>query len=174
MSRIGYPLDRIRGIAFDIDGVLSPALVPMDSNGIPQRMANLHDGYALVLAVRAGLHIALISGADTPAVRARFGKIGITDMYLGDGDKLEWLNTWMRLRGLAPDETAYCGDDLPDLAPMKTVGLPVAPRDAAPEIKAVAKYITTADGGHGVARELIEEILKVRGLWTATSSAYGK
>ena len=95
MSKINYPLSLIRGIAFDVDGVLSPATVPMDEHGVPMRMANLKDGYALVHAVKAGVHICLISGADTPAVRERFKGIGITDQYLGNLDKLESLRKWM-------------------------------------------------------------------------------
>lgn len=174
MSRIDYPLSKIRGIAFDVDGVLSPAVVPMDDNGIPRRMANLRDGYAIVTAVKAGVRIALISGADTPAVRARFRNMGVTDQYLGTGNKLEWLNDWMEKYNLSPEEVAYCGDDIPDLEPMKKVGLAVAPRDAAPQIKAIAGYITGADGGYGVARELLEEILTVRGIWPQQSRAFGQ
>lgn len=174
MSRIDYPLDKIRGIAFDVDGVLSPAVVPMGDDGVPRRMANLRDGYAIVQAVKAGMHISLISGADTPGVRARFKNMGVTDQYLGNGNKLEWLDDWMSKYSLAPEEVAYCGDDIPDLMPMKKVGLPVAPRDAAPEVKAVARYIATANGGYGVARELIEEVLKVRGVWALTNNAFGK
>ncbi len=174
MSRIDYPLAKIRAVAFDVDGVLSPATVPMGDDGIPRRMANLRDGYAIVQAVKAGLHIALISGADTPGVRVRFKNMGVTDQYLGNGDKLVWLHDWMTKYKLAAEEVAYCGDDIPDLAPMMEVGLPVAPRDAAPEVKAIARYIATADGGYGVARELLEELLKVRGLWSATNTAFGK
>lgn len=173
MSKIAYDLSLIRGIAFDVDGVLSPAVVPLGENGIPRRMANLRDGYAMVCAIKAGLELALISGADTPEVRARFRNIGITEQYLGTGDKLQWLNEWMEKHNLSPEEVAYCGDDIPDIAPMKAVGLPVAPRDAAPENKAVARFISTAEGGYGVARELLEEILKVKGQWPGTAASFG-
>lgn len=174
MSRINYDLDLIKGVAFDVDGVLSPAVVPLGDDGVPRRMANLRDGYSIVRAVKAGLHIALISGADTPSVRARFANMGVTDQYLGNGDKLEWLHDWMSKYNLSYEQIAYCGDDIPDLEPMKKVGLPVAPCDAAPEIKDIARYITKAQGGYGVGRELLEEILRIRGEWPAYSNAYGK
>lgn len=174
MSKINYPLHLIKGIAFDVDGVLSPATVPMDENGIPCRMANLRDGYSIVKAVQSGLHIALISGADTPAVRGRFRNMGVNDMYLGNGDKLVWLNEWLSKYNLAPEEVAYCGDDIPDIEPMKVVGLSVAPRDAAHEVKEIAKYITTANGGYGVARELLEEIMRIKGSWPTKDTAHGK
>lgn len=174
MSRINYDLSLIRGVAFDVDGVLSPAVVPMGDDGIPRRMANLRDGYAIVQAVKAGLHIALISGADTPSVRARFANMGVHDQYLGNGDKLQWLNEWMKKYGLSYSEIAYCGDDIPDIEPMKRVGLPVAPRDAAAEVKEVARYITKADGGFGVGRELLEEILRLKGVWPVNSNSFGQ
>ncbi len=174
MSRINYDLKLIKGVAFDIDGVLSPAVVPLGDDGVPRRMANLRDGYSIVRAVKEGIHIALISGADTPAVRKRFANMGVVDMYLGNGDKLAWLHEWMDKYNLSYAQVAYCGDDIPDLEPMKKVGLPVAPRDAVSEIKEVAKYITVANGGYGVGRELLEEILRIRNVWPVNDKAFGQ
>lgn len=165
MSKINYDLTQIRGIAFDVDGVLSPSTVPMSDDGVPQRMANLKDGFAMVQAVKCDLKIAIISGAETEGVRRRFESIGISDIYLGSFDKLPVLLQWMHQHGFAPSQVAFVGDDIPDLKPMHHVGLAVAPRDAAPEIKDIATYITCANGGYGVARELIEQVLRARGLW---------
>lgn len=174
MSKIDYNLLKIKGIVCDVDGVLSPTVVPMDANGVPQRMANLKDGYAMQLAVKKGIRFAIISGADVQQVRNRFSKLGITDIFLGAGmDKLEALKKWLDDSGLKPDEVAYLGDDIPDLAPMLAVGLPVAPRDAAIEVRAIARYITAADGGHGVAREVVEQILKAQDLWPVTAESFG-
>ncbi|MDE6198173.1 MAG: 3-deoxy-D-manno-octulosonate 8-phosphate phosphatase, partial [Muribaculaceae bacterium] len=72
MSRINYDLSKIRAIAFDIDGVLSPSTVPMSADGVPMRMANLKDGYAMQLAVKCGLKIAIITGANVPSIPGRF------------------------------------------------------------------------------------------------------
>lgn len=173
MSRINYDLGRIRAVAFDVDGVLSPAVVPLGPDGLPQRMANLRDGYAMVQAVKQGLQLAIISGADAPGVRERFEIIGVQNIFLGHLDKLPVLEQWMASLGLEPDEVAYVGDDIPDLAPMAVVGLPVAPRDACTECKAAARFIAGAPGGYGVARELIEEILRARSLWPVASAATG-
>lgn len=173
MSKINYDLSQIRGIAFDVDGVLSPATVPMGADGVPQRMANLKDGYALVQAVKCGLKIAIISGADTEAVRKRFEAIGITDIYLGPNDKLPVLLEWMHQHGFAPSQVVYVGDDIPDLKPMKHVGLAVAPRDAAPEVKEVACFISGVNGGYGVARELVEQVMRAQGTWPNGGKATG-
>lgn len=173
MSKINYDLSRIKAVVFDVDGVLSPSTVPLSPEGIPERMANLKDGYAMVQAVKGGLHLAIISGADDHRVEERFRKIGMTDIFLKCKAKLPILKDWMERNAYLPEEVAYIGDDIPDLPPMVAVGLSVAPRDAAPEVKAAATFVTAADGGYGVARELVEEILKVKGLWMLDTHAFG-
>lgn len=173
MSRIAYDLSKIRAVVFDIDGVLSPATVPLGADGTPQRMANLRDGYALVCAVKAGLKIAIISGADGEALMKRFSIIGVKDIYLGVGRKLPLLEEWMNSNGLNPEEVAYVGDDIPDIECMRAVGLSVAPRDAASECRDIAVYVAASNGGYGVGREIVEEILRAAGKWPGTAAAYG-
>ena len=173
MSRIDYDLSSISGIAFDVDGVLSPSTIPVDANGMPQRMCNVKDGYALQLAVKMGLNIAIITGADSESIALRYKSLGITDIYLRASDKLPMLEDWMRRRGLSAHQVAYVGDDIPDILPMQSVGLPVCPADASADAKAVACFIAKANGGCGVARELLEEILKAKGVWMTNDDAYG-
>lgn len=173
MSRIDYDLTALRGIAFDVDGVLSPSTVPMDANGVPQRMVNIKDGYALQLAVKMGLNLAIITGADSEAIATRYRALGIKDIYLKVSDKLPVLEDWMRRRGLSVHEVAYVGDDIPDIKPIQAVGLPVAPADADADVKMLACFVTKANGGYGVARELLEEVLKARGLWMTHDAAFG-
>lgn len=126
MSRIDYDLTAIRGIVFDVDGVLSPSTIPMDANGVPQRMVNIKDGYALQLAVKTGLKIAIITGADTPSITHRYNALGITDIYLKAGEKLPVLQQWMKENDFIAHQVAYVGDDIPDLPPMLASGLRVA------------------------------------------------
>lgn len=173
MSRINFDLRKIRAVAFDVDGVLSPTTVPMSEDGVPMRMANLKDGYAIKQAVDKGIKVAIISGAFATGITGRFGLIGVRDIYLGVGHKLPVFLEWAEREGLSPEEIAYVGDDIPDLEVLKACGLPVAPRDACAEVKAVAKFISGANGGYGVARELMEEILKAKGLWPTSAKAFG-
>lgn len=173
MSKIDYDLKLIRGIAFDVDGVLSPSCIPLGSDGMPQRMVNIKDGYALQLAVKCGYHIAIITGGNSPAVYERFSALGIKDIYMKAGVKINVLHEWMANRGLKAEEVAYAGDDVPDYEVMKHVGLPVAPRDAAHEIKDIAKYVSPCDGGYGVGRDLLEEIMRAQGNWMKDAKAFG-
>lgn len=173
MSRIDYDLTKIRGIVFDVDGVLSPSTIPMNDEGVPQRMANIKDGYALQLAVKQGYHIAIITGGDSPSIRKRYEALGIKDVYLKASMKLPVLNQWMEERGLEADQVAFVGDDIPDYEAMMVVGLPICPSDAAPEIKGVSVYISPVEGGYGVARDVLEQVMRVNGHWLSSAKAFG-
>lgn len=173
MSKIDYDLTKIKGVVFDVDGVLSPCLVPLGADGVPQRMVNIKDGYALQLAVRKGLKIAIVSGAMGDGLEKRFHNLGIDDVYLKVGVKKDVLAKWLADNGLKADEIAYAGDDVPDRECMEMAGLSVAPADAAPDILDVARYVSPAKGGYGVGRDLLEEILRAQGLWPKCDRAWG-
>ncbi len=173
MSKIDYDLSKIEAIIFDIDGVLSPSTVPMSDEGMPLRMVNVKDGYSIQLAVKKGLKIAIISGAADEALRRRYNALGVTDIYLKASDKMPCLTDYIARTGLRPENIAYMGDDIPDLTVMGAVGLPCAPRDADPEVKAAARYITQANGGYGAGRELLEQVMRVKGLWMSHADAFG-
>lgn len=170
---IPYNLSSIRAFVFDVDGVLSPNIVMVDSDGNPARMANVKDGYAIQLAVKHGYKIAIISGADSEQVRKRYSLLGVTDIYLRAGSKLPVLEQWMTDNGLTAEEVAYVGDDIPDIPCMERVGLSIAPADAASDVKEIAKYISPLTGGAGVAREVIEQTMRARGEWLHSNTAYG-
>lgn len=165
MSSINYDLTRIKAFVFDVDGVLSSEVIPLSPDGDPMRTVNIKDGYALQLAVKKGYHVAIITGAYTEAVRVRFSRLGITHIYLKSAIKIRDYQDFLSKTGVQPEEVMYAGDDIPDYEVMQLAGLPVAPADAAPEIKQIAKYISSRKGGEGVARDVIEQTLKAQGHW---------
>lgn len=69
---INYDLKKIKALVFDVDGVLSAETIYLHPNGEPMRTVNIKDGYALQLAVKCGLHVAIITGGNTEAVRKRY------------------------------------------------------------------------------------------------------
>ena len=79
---INYDLKKIKALVFDVDGVLSAETIYLHPNGEPMRTVNIKDGYALQLAVKCGLHVAIITGGNTEAVRKRYEGLGIKDVYL--------------------------------------------------------------------------------------------
>lgn len=165
MSRIPYDLTAIRGFAFDVDGVLSPLTIPVFPDGRPARMTNMRDGLAIKRACDLGFPVVVISGARATGIENRLEAIGIPEVHMSIHDKLSVLREWMTRHGLQPEEVAYTGDDLPDIAPMSICGLRIAPADAAPEVMEIANYISPVSGGHGVARDLIEQVLRAKRLW---------
>lgn len=173
MSGINYDLKKIRAFAFDVDGVLSPSVIPMDEDGNPMRMANIKDGYALQLAAKLGYRMAIITGGRSRAVENRYTALGIEDIYQGAAHKLEIFENWMKLRNLRPEETVYIGDDIPDLKCMRIAGLAVAPHDAAREACETAHYISRFDGGYGCVRDVLEQVMKAQGKWLSDAHAFG-
>ena len=173
MSKIDYDLTLIKAFACDVDGVLSPSVIPMHISGEPLRMVNIKDGYAIQLAVKRGFRFSIITGGRSEGVRTRFAGLGVEDIFLGTAHKVPVLKEWMQRHGLSPEQVAYLGDDIPDIEAMRCVGLPVAPADAAPEAKEVARYISPCNGGYGCGRDVIEQVLKAQGLWMNDSHAFG-
>lgn len=88
---INYDLQKIRAVIFDLDGVLSAETIALGMDGTPLRTVNIKDGYAIQLAVKMGLNIAIISGCTVDAVRKRYEGLGMTDIYLGRFCKNEGL-----------------------------------------------------------------------------------
>ena len=173
MSSINYDLSQIKGFAFDVDGVLSPSVIPLHPNGEPMRCVSVKDGYALQLAIKHGYQVAVITGGNTEAVRKRFVGLGVQTVILGADMKLQFFEEWLKNTGLKPEEVVYAGDDIPDYEAMQHAGLSVAPADAASEIKEIAKYISPLNGGQGVGREIIEQVMKAKGEWLADKNAFG-
>ena len=175
MSTINYDLKKIKALLFDVDGVLSANVIPMSHEGEPMRTVNIKDGYAIHLAAKQGVLLGIISGGKTEAVRRRFCSLGIPDedIYLGSSIKIHDYRDFRDRHGLADEEILYVGDDIPDVEVMRTCGLSCCPKDAAPEVKAVARYISHADGGYGCGRDIVEQVLKVHGLWMADEKAFG-
>lgn len=175
MSTINYDLSCLRALLFDVDGVLSATVIPMNSEGEPLRTVNIKDGYALQLAVRRGFYVGIISGGRTEAVRRRFLSLGFdeADIYLASSFKLKDYCNFLERHDLSDNEVAFMGDDIPDLPILRRCGLPCCPSDAVPEVKEVCRYISHYAGGYGCGRDLVEQVLKAKGVWLSDEKAFG-
>lgn len=170
---INYDLTKIRAIIFDVDGVLSAETIPMSQEGDPLRTVNIKDGYAIQLAVKKGLIIAIITGGKTEAIRKRYEGLGVKEIHLGASVKTREYHQLIEKYALQADEVMYMGDDIPDYEVMRLCGCPVCPADAAPEIKAVSCYISHKNGGYGCGRDVIEQVLKAQDKWMDNHEAFG-
>src|SRR6267143_65063 len=102
-------------------------------------------------------------------LRARELKV---DEVVQDNPKLAPFATLLARRGVAWDECAFVGDDLPDLPLLTRVALPIAVANAVPEVKAAAALVTRRSGGDGAVREVAETILKARRVWNDLVQQY--
>jgi len=170
---INYDLTKIRAMFFDVDGVLSCETITQHPNGDPMRTVNIKDGYALQHAVKCGMVMAIISGARTESVRVRYEGLGIKEVILGASVKITTYQALKAKYNLRDEEILYMGDDIPDYEIMQMCGLPCCPADACPEIKAISKYVSHKNGGMGCGRDVVEQVLKAKGMWMSDKKAFG-
>lgn len=170
---INYDLTRIKAIIFDVDGVLSAETITLSPEGDPLRTVNIKDGYAIQLAAKLGLRIAIMTGGTTEAVRLRYERLGLEDVYLGCSVKVKTYNDFVAKYQLADDEVMYMGDDIPDLEVLRRVGCPVCPKDACAEVMEACVYVSDRRGGYGCGRDVIEQTLRAQGKWVLNEKAFG-
>ena len=170
---INYDLSKIKAIIFDIDGVLSAETIMMNAEGEPLRTVNIKDGYAIQLAVKMGLHIAILSGAQTESVRRRYEGLGVPDIFLKAAVKIKVYDDFLAKYGLSDENVIFVGDDIPDYEVLSRCGCPCCPADAAPEIKEICTYVSHKKGGYGCGRDIIEQVLRAQGKWMKDKKAFG-
>lgn len=170
---INYDLTKIKAIIFDIDGVLSSETITLSSEGLPLRTVNIKDGYAIQLAMKLGLRIVVMTGANVSSICRRYEGLGVEDIYVGCAVKIKAYDAFLDQYGLSDEEVMYMGDDIPDLQVMRRVGCPVCPKDACPEIKEASVYVSDCIGGHGCGRDVIEQTLRAQGKWVMDEKAFG-
>lgn len=158
-------LSGIKTFIFDVDGVLTDGSILISTHGELLRSMDIKDGYAMKHALNKGFSVCVISGGKNEGVRNRLKNLGVTDIYLGCENKSEQMDEFLDIYNIKPEEVLYMGDDIPDLYPMKKVGIACCPQDAAPEIKEISHYISHKKGGKGCVRDIIEQVLKVQGKW---------
>ena len=157
-------LAAIKLVAMDIDGTFTDGILYYDSDGNVIKGFSSHDGMGLELLRRAGIKRGFITGRHDKASEARAAYLGV-DFFLSNiGDKSVALKQILRDFNLQLNECVFIGDDFNDLSAFEAAGVSVAVSNAAEEVKKKADIITTASGGHGAVRELVNMILSAKGL----------
>jgi 3-deoxy-D-manno-octulosonate 8-phosphate phosphatase (KDO 8-P phosphatase) len=169
MGNFKEDLLKVKAFAFDVDGVLSGNLL-MTNDGHQLRSANIKDGFAIQLAVKKGFIITIITGGHADSIPSRYNSLGVADVFMKSENKVEDFSKFCAKYNLSPENVLYMGDDIPDYNVMKIVGIPTCPSDAAEEIKAVSKYISTLKGGEGCVRDVIEQVMRAQGKWISADA----
>lgn len=153
---------RVRLLTCDVDGVLTDGRIYIDDRGRELKAFSALDGVAMHRLAAAGIVVAWITGSAAAAVTHRAQQLRIPHLVVDVRDKLV---PWERLRaelGLAAEQCAHIGDDLPDIPVLAACGLAATVPHAPSEVRAHAHYVTTRDGGSGAVRELADLILAAR------------
>lgn len=163
---------RIELLLLDVDGVLTDGGVVYLDDGRELKRFHVRDGSGLKLWRAAGKRAAIVSGRTSPAVERRAAELGIAPVLQGRDDKRGALEEVLRLTGFAPEQVCAIGDDLPDVPVLRACGLAVAVRDACPEARDAAHYVTAVPGGRGAVRDAVEWLLKLQGRWADVTARY--
>ena len=158
-------LKHINTLMFDVDGVLTDGKVYFFHDGTPVRNLNNKDSFAFHLAKKKGYRLVIITGGSSEVTKDALLRIGVDHVFLKQHDKLSCYKDYIAEHNIKDENVLYMGDDLPDWEVMQRVGVAVCPSDSAQEIKDICLYISDKKGGEGCARDVIEQVLRVRGDW---------
>jgi len=150
----------IRLVVFDVDGVLTDGKLYFTADGNEFKAFNSQDGHGIKMLHNAGILTAIITGRTSKIVTKRASDLGIKYVQQGREDKLIALKQLLAQINFNLTQTAYMGDDLPDLLAIKAAALGVAPFNAVNAVKQAADFVTNAKGGSGAVRELCDLILQ--------------
>ena len=167
---------RVRWVGFDVDGVLTDGgiyLGDVDGRRLEFKRYDIQDGVGVLLLRMAGIVTGIVTGRVSESVRLRAEELGIDDVVQDPrARKLASLREIARTRGIGLDQMAFVGDDLPDVAAFRAVGLSVCVDNATSEARNEAQVRLTRRGGRGAVREFAELLLAARGEWDAVVERY--
>ena len=168
---------RVRLVVLDVDGVMTDGGIYLGAteSGEPVEMKrfDIQDGLGVQMLRAAGLRVAIVTGRVSEAVRIRAGELQVDDLHQDKrADKLTAVTAILEENGIGWDETAFLGDDLPDLVVLRRVGLPAVVGNATSDARACALWAGTKRGGHGAVREFAEALLGARGQWAEAVESY--
>lgn len=157
-------LKKVRLFLCDVDGVLTNGTVLM-GDGKEFKSFNIQDGLGLLLLMRSGIKVGLVSNRPSSATQQRAEELGITWLIQSKGSKVEAIETILGKESASWDEVCFVGDDVVDLGALKRAGVAVAVANAIDEVKELADYVTQACGGEGAVREAARLVLDAQGKW---------
>lgn len=156
---------KIRLILSDVDGVMTDGQLIYDALGADVKQFHVRDGMGIKLWQRAGFAFGIVSSRNSGSVRRRAKELGIEHVLQGVDPKWPAVVQLLQSIGITTEQTAYIGDDVPDVPVMRGVALAVAPADACADTIAAAHWVMKAGGGQGAVRELIERLMRAASKW---------
>jgi 3-deoxy-D-manno-octulosonate 8-phosphate phosphatase (KDO 8-P phosphatase) len=163
---------KIKLILLDVDGVLTDGRLYYGNNGEELKAFDIQDGLGIKLLQKGYIEVGIITGRSSKLLTRRTEELGIELVVQGREDKLTALNEILEGRAIDLEEIAFVGDDLPDLAVIRRVGLGITPANGNHLLASQALWQTKKGGGQGAVREVAELILNAQGKLEALLAPY--
>lgn len=161
-----------RLLALDVDGVLTDGQLYFTNSGEEMKSFSTLDGQGIKLLQDSGVAVALITARSSQLISNRAANLGIRHLVQDCHDKLEALQQLQVRLGVSMAETAYVGDDLPDLACIRRVGLGITVPNGHVAVREHAFCMTSATGGRGAVREVCDWIMQARNTYDAAIARF--
>ncbi len=143
-------------LALDVDGVLTDDSIYVGSDGFELKRFNISDGFYMVLAQRAGLTLAIVSGRYSPATDSRMKELGVKHVLQGRKDKVLLIEALLHELSLSYNDVTFVGNEILDISLAEKVGLSIAVANSCKEFIDVVDWVTERSGGDGAVREILE------------------
>ena len=160
MSMNNLSLEDIDLFVFDFDGVLTDNLVYLDQNGIEAVSCSRADGLAFDVLRKLKKPVYILSTEKNTVVSTRAKKLGVPVLQ-SIKNKEEALRDLVSRQGYQLANILYVGNDLNDYKVMKICGFTACPADSHEKIKQISTIVLKSNGGLGVVRELLEDVLNL-------------
>jgi len=149
-------LKTIKLLAMDVDGVLTDDSIYFGPDGFELKRFNISDGFYMVLALRHGLELAIVSGRYSAATESRMKDLGVKHVLQAKRDKVEMLRPLLKELKLDFAQVVFIGNELLDIRLAREAGLSVAVADSSVDLLDEVDYVTERKGGQGAIREVLD------------------
>ena len=163
---------RVSLLILDADGVLTDGRIVYADYGDELKCFDVQDGAGLVFWQRVGLKSAIITVRTSRLLKRRAKEMRVDVLAQGRLLKLPTYEQLLKKFRLGEEQVCVVGDDLMELPMLRRAGLAIAVPNAVEEVKRACHYITQRPGGRGAVREVVELILKAKGLWEQVLQRY--
>jgi YrbI family 3-deoxy-D-manno-octulosonate 8-phosphate phosphatase len=153
-------LDNVDAFIFDFDGVLTDNSVYLDEGGCEMVRCSRADGLAFDVLHKLDKPAYILSTEKNKVVTARANKLKVPVLQ-GINNKVDSLKEIANKKGFDLQNILYVGNDLNDYQALQLCGLSVCPADSHPKVKEISDIVLNTNGGNGVVRELLEEVLNL-------------
>ena len=171
-STILKAAQKIKMVLLDVDGVLTDGRLYYGNSGEELKAFDIQDGMGIKLLQKGDIEVGIITGRTSELLKRRTDELDIHLLVQGREDKLTALNEILEDKAITLEEIAFVGDDLPDLAVIRRVGLGITPANGNHTVASQALWQTRNCGGNGAVREVAELILSAQNKLNALLEPY--